>query len=233
MLSSDTPTRFNIPFANNAGGAFTRPVPQAQQPGGAASDFDGFPPVTFDDLNAGGIPPDGRDMNGILNQISAWSRWYSAGGPIGWDSAFSAAVGGYPAGAIVQSGISAGTFFFNTTEANTTNPETGGAGWLAFKPIPQARIVTASGAFAVSTADQSVGLNRTVSVATSSTTLPAATPGFELWIEDLVGNFNAFPVRVTASAGTTIAGLPYFDCNVNRQCARFKFYGSNLWSLKS
>ncbi len=82
MLAADIPTKFNIPFADNAGGAFIRPIPEASQIGieaGAASLNDGFPPDTFTPVSAGGTPPFGRDFNGLLNQITAWNRWQNAG----------------------------------------------------------------------------------------------------------------------------------------------------------
>lgn len=98
-----------------------------------------------------------------------------------------------------------------------------------------ARIVTASGVFAITTDDAfgGVGLNRTAAPAVSSTTLPAA-PGVgqTYAIEDLAGNFAQFPVTVAASAGKTIAGLASVSLNVNRQCAYFRYYGSNIWSVK-
>jgi len=98
-----------------------------------------------------------------------------------------------------------------------------------------ARIVTLSGVFTMSTTDAggAIGLNRTSSVATSSTTLPSgATAGQIYAIEDLSDNFNAYPVTVNAPAGHNIADLSSVVLNVNRQCAYFRYYGSNTWSVK-
>jgi hypothetical protein len=98
-----------------------------------------------------------------------------------------------------------------------------------------ARIVTASGVFTMSTADASggVGLNRTATPAASSTTLPSAAGAGQVYaIEDLAGNFNAYPVTVNAPAGMTIAGLADVVLAVDLQCAYFRFYGSNIWSVK-
>lgn len=97
------------------------------------------------------------------------------------------------------------------------------------------RIVTASGVFATTTADANggVGLNRTVSPAVSSTTLPSgATAGQVYTYEDLAKNFQAFPVTINAPGGMTIDGMDKVILNVNGQSGSFRFYGSNIWSYK-
>lgn len=98
-----------------------------------------------------------------------------------------------------------------------------------------ARIVTASGVFVMTSADAfgRVGLNRLTSVAVSSTTLPAdASQGDVYRVEDLASNFNAFPVTVSYPAGMSgPGGSPSATLNVNKQCAAFAYYGSNLWSF--
>ncbi|ASU38186.1 hypothetical protein hmeg3_07665 [Herbaspirillum sp. meg3] len=96
---------------------------------GLASYTDCFPPLTFTPLASGGVPPFGADFNGILNAITQAVRWACAGGQYPYDATFSTAVGGYPAGAIVQRADGTGEWL-NLTDNNTTNPETGGAGWV-------------------------------------------------------------------------------------------------------
>lgn len=138
MQSSGVPAKFAIPFAKNAGPSYIRQVPQASQIGvhdGWASLNDGFVPLNFQPVGSGGIPPDGRDVNGIFNQITQWSQWQAAGGPVAWDSAFSTAIGGYPKGAVVASAVAFGICFLSLVDNNTTNPDTGGAGWKAFSPF--------------------------------------------------------------------------------------------------
>jgi hypothetical protein len=98
-----------------------------------------------------------------------------------------------------------------------------------------ARIVTASGAFTMSTSDAGggVGLNRTSSLAQSSTTLPGSSVAGDIYaVEDLASNFNGYPVTVNAPAGMTIAGAANVLLDVNKQCAYFRYYGSNVWSFK-
>jgi hypothetical protein len=96
------------------------------------------------------------------------------------------------------------------------------------------RIVSANGAFTMTVADAfgHIGLQRTSGVAPSSTTLPSnATAGQTYTIEDLVGNFQANPCTVNAAGGQSIAGLPSFVMNVNRQSCTFTYYGNNVWSV--
>lgn len=133
MLASAVPTKFQIPFANSAGGSFIRPIPQSSQIGiqaGAASLTDGFPPATFSPIAAGGTPPFGQDFNGLLNQVTLWNQWQSAGGPLVYDGTFSSAIGGYPKGAMLQSAVTIGLFFISLIDSNTTNPDSGGTNWI-------------------------------------------------------------------------------------------------------
>lgn len=136
MQSSDLPTRFQIPFANNAGAGFVRSVPVASQIGitnGAASLTDGFPPLTFQPVGSGGVPPFGADMNGILRQSTQWNQWQAAGGAfVPWNSDFSTAIGGYFAGAVVASAAVSGLLWLCLVDNNTSNPDQGGSGWYRF-----------------------------------------------------------------------------------------------------
>ena len=135
MLLSSIPAKFTIPFANGAG-ADVRPIPQTPSgvPGAAAFST-GFPPLNFVQPSAGGIPPDGRDMNGILNMISAWDQWFQAGGPVQFDAAFAANAGGYPRGAVVMSNTGH-VWFENLIDGNTNDPNAAASiNWvIAFSP---------------------------------------------------------------------------------------------------
>ena len=137
LQNASQPTKFPLCWGANAGTLYIHSIPTTSQIGiqnGAASLADGFPPLTFTPIAAGGVPPFGQDMNGILNQISCWSQWQNAGGTVPYDATFSTAVGGYPLNAIL-SASNAGNFWLSTTDNNTTNPDSGGAGWAAFSPV--------------------------------------------------------------------------------------------------
>lgn len=142
MKQSDLPARFQIPFANAAGPAYVRTIPQAHQAASLtdapASLTDGFPPETFQPLGSGGVPPNGADMNGILRQITLWARWQAAGGPLTFNAAFSAAIGGYPKGAELASSSFPGASWISTADDNTTNPDGGSAAnWIMNDPVVQ------------------------------------------------------------------------------------------------
>lgn len=134
MQLTNTPGKLVLPFAN-AGAKNT--IPTASQIGitaGAASLTDGFPPLTRTPIAAGGVPPSGLDMNGILYELSAILRWANAGGGYAYDEAFAtdSNVGGYPKGARIMRSDGLG-YWFNTVENNTTDPEAAGAaaaGWV-------------------------------------------------------------------------------------------------------
>ena len=134
MKSTDIPTKFSIPFGNSAATGTIRPVPVADQTAsspGAASLTTGFPVATGQPLASGGVPPAMQDFNGILNQITAWSRWQNAGALVPFDNAFAQAIGGYPSGAVLAS-TTAGVIWLSVVENNNTNPDGASAsGWIS------------------------------------------------------------------------------------------------------
>jgi hypothetical protein len=96
---------------------------------------------------------------------------------------------------------------------------------IQFSP---ARIVYTSGATPVTIADSAIGLYRASSPATSTVVLPPnAINGYSLTIDDLYGNFQQYPVTVSApttSPAQTIANQNSITLNVNRQSVTFRFY---------
>ena len=139
MNLSDLPPLVAIPFANSAGGSYIRNVPVPSQIGvtaGRASFTDGFTPDTFTSLSGGGAYVSGEDVNGILNHVTKWTRWVSAGGPAVYNPTFAANLGGYPKGAVVASALMNGTEWFNTVDGNVTDPDGGSpVGWVRVGPV--------------------------------------------------------------------------------------------------
>ena len=124
------PTNFSTPFAS--GGA-KNTIPTAPTGSGKASFTEGFPPVTMLPLTSGGIPPEGKDFNGILYDVTTHTVWVNSGGQYQFDSALSAAIGGYPAGMVLQSNDGLSSYVSavnnNTTDFNST-PSSIGTLWL-------------------------------------------------------------------------------------------------------
>lgn len=152
MLIADIPAKFPIVWGASAGGAYINAIPEASQIGsnpGFASLTDGFPPLNATPIGAGGIPPRIQDWNGILREVTAWNRWAQAGGPITYDAAFQADVGGYPQHAVVRSVATAGKWWRSTVNNNLTDPDAAGAGWVDFfAPVFVSPVFTGNGSIA-------------------------------------------------------------------------------------
>jgi hypothetical protein len=131
MLVSSVPYKFTVPWANSASGSFiTNPVPAVSTSPAAGQDL-GFPPATALPEGSGGTPPNINDINGALYYATAWEQWIQAGAPIVYDATFQTAIGGYPKGAIVPSAATPYLRWISTVDNNTSDPDTGGANWLA------------------------------------------------------------------------------------------------------
>ena len=198
MLLANQPYKFTERWGQNAPGAnIQNPIPVTTSTPGRASFDQGWPTVTLTPLNAGGIPPDGTDDNGILYVLSAWAQWQQAGGTVKWDSAFSSGqtVPGYPLGAIVANATTNGFFWLNGTDGNTTNPDASGAGWTGF----QVGIFPATGA--------------QLQYASATSLLLAPKAGGFLWIS----GFNyAVPASCTLSnSGLSASSLYYIYAGIS------------------
>jgi hypothetical protein len=119
-------------IANGAGGGFiTNPMPPTPpgSPPEAASIELGFPPITMQPELSGGLPPDGQDMNGFLFLISSHTMYVQCGQLYQYNSTLATDIGGYLAGTVL--GMLDGTgMWLNLVNGNTTDPDTGGAGWV-------------------------------------------------------------------------------------------------------
>lgn len=116
----------------------TLPIPVPDQTGvlvGAASFSTGFPPATRTDPEAGGIPPYGQDMNGILYMLSVYAAIMQAGQIVPWNTDAATAFGGYAKGARLASIATAGLSFENNLAGNATDPDVTVANWIASRPL--------------------------------------------------------------------------------------------------
>jgi hypothetical protein len=149
-MPQPSPPRIQLPFAAGAGGGFINtPIPVASQIGitpGAASYTDGFPPLSMTAPNAGGVPPFGQDVNGILFALSSHIAALEAGQGYVYDATLSAAIGGYAAGAVLQRADGTGYWLNSSGANNTTNPDTGGAGWVPYSNYGATALALTTGA---------------------------------------------------------------------------------------
>lgn len=124
-MSLTTPSLNAIPFGT---ASLKNTIPDTTTGFGVASFTGGFPNETMLDPTSGGIAPDGKDFNGILNQLSQHQVWLNAGGQYKYDAALATAAGGYALGAVVQSDDNTKSYV-NMLDGNSSNPNTGGANW--------------------------------------------------------------------------------------------------------
>ena len=66
-----------------------------------ASIAEGFPEITMTPKDDGGVPPDGKDFNGLFNLISNFYFYTQNGGKYTFVQDVSDAIGGYPQGAVL------------------------------------------------------------------------------------------------------------------------------------
>lgn len=152
------------PFAKNAIAPYiTLPLPVPDQnpvtPGAASFDT-GFTVVNMTPVTAGGVPPFGRDMNGLLYMLSDYCAWIQGGGQFRYDASFVAANTGYAVGVILQSATDVKRFYLNLVANNANNPDVDDTGWLPYSPIGTSTDLAAlpcSGSFTL-TATPNLGL---------------------------------------------------------------------------
>lgn len=70
-------------------------------PNESATYEEGFPQITMTPIALGGKAPSGKDMNGILNELSAHTVYQNQGGVYKFDSAFAEKIGGYSKGSLL------------------------------------------------------------------------------------------------------------------------------------
>lgn len=120
----------NAVASEAAGGNITTPMPQTQPGTANAASIDlGFPPITMENELAGGEPPNGQDMNGLLFLITSHTLWVESGQAYQYNAELAAAIGGYAQGSILAMADGSGLWLCTVAD-NTSDPDTGGAGWI-------------------------------------------------------------------------------------------------------
>lgn len=126
---ANIPAKWYVPFANGDGSRVELPVTTADPT--RASQTLGFPPLTMQPPESGGVPPQGEDFNGGMNQVARVCWWVLNGGGWPYDASFAtqANILGYPNGATLQAADFRGDWI-NTSDNNQNNPDTSGTGWV-------------------------------------------------------------------------------------------------------
>lgn len=104
-------------------------IPQASSPITGNVGYDrGFTEVNMAPKEAGGIPPYGQDMNGILYDLSLAIQYIQSGISFPFDSTFATSIGGYAKGAIVSDASDNSILWVNDTANNISAPDV--SGWI-------------------------------------------------------------------------------------------------------
>ena len=97
----------------------------------AATYAEGFPGITMTPISVGGKPPSGKDMNGVLHDLSAHAVYQSQGGRYRFDQAFCDTIGGYPKGAVLMADT-LDKEYISLADGNRDNPNSGGRQWAVY-----------------------------------------------------------------------------------------------------
>lgn len=198
------------PFAIN-GQKNAIPVASNPTPGGASYN-DGFPALTLTPVAQGGVPPSGKDFNGLFNAITSHLAWLNAGGQYTFDATLAAFIGGYPVGVVLQSndGTSA---YVNVSAGNSTDfnavPSSIGVSWLpyggaAVSPAGVTTIATTGGTTTLTGAQATRRVIKVTGALTSNANIIVPNTSVQSWVV-INATTGAFSLNVAPSGGTSAA----------------------------
>lgn len=117
-------------FAQNAAGPNRNVIPDTTLSLQRASWNLGYPPQTMQPVVAGGKPMLGPDMNGVLYMMSSHAYYAQSGEPYHYNADVVVAIAGYKIGTLLGS-TDGTTLWYNIVADNASDPDAGGAGWVA------------------------------------------------------------------------------------------------------
>lgn len=208
MSGQPTPPLIQEAFAKNANPLYIQnPIPVTSGDPTRASFDLGFPPLTMTQIFAGGNPPFGQDVNGILNMLSAHIVAAQAGQPYLFSSTLSTAMSGYAAGAVLGMADGSG-LWLNHVAGNTTDPDGGSAaGWLPLYSYGFTNVTVTSGVTTLTPAQyrRNVIVVSGALVGNAQIVMPTGTTeGLRSWL--IVNNCSgSFSLTVKTTAGTGVA----------------------------
>lgn len=207
MQKTSIPAKFLVPWAQNDTAKVEVPVTTTDPT--RASQSLGFPPLTEQPPEVGGVPPQGEDFNGGMNQIARAIWWMLQGGGFPYDSAFANAsqIGGYINSAVIPRADGAG-YWLSTADNNLTNPDaTDGtaANWVPLGVYGTASISVSSTdvtVYPVQAAFQTLLLSGTLT-ANRNVILPAWTYEWKIIDNTVRGGFT-LTVKTATGSGVAI-----------------------------
>lgn len=141
-MAITVPAQFKAPFAYAAdAGTINEPIPDVNNNPGSpqnASFSKGFPAITMPNDPSTGRPPNGQDMNGILNEMTQLSVWQCVGGGFQYNGTLynnsNPYMTGYPIGARVKRNDGNG-YWLSVVDNNQTDPDSSAnVGWVPDSP---------------------------------------------------------------------------------------------------
>ena len=117
------------------GSKFT--IPDNANPTTGRAGWDqGFSPINLTPVTAGGIPPFGQDMNGVLYDITSAIQYIQAGRSFPYNQDFADAIGGYGKGSLVSLDSDLSVVYKSKVDNNLTPPPS--ANWEVAGEVSQA-----------------------------------------------------------------------------------------------
>lgn len=209
MNSSDIPSRISKAFGVNGLRNVIATTSSATTDNGGVATFDkGFPPITMQPLSAGGIPPSGKDMNGVLYSVTLQQQWQNSGMGFGFNTDFSTEISGYPRGALLPSSSLNG-YWLNTLDGNSVNPESASGastGWVPLSNYGYTNITGLSSSSVTLTSLQASKERLILSGVLTSNINLVLPPWTRSWViqNNCTGNYSVL-VKTQSGAGVSIA----------------------------
>lgn len=175
---------------------------------GVATYDKGFPAITMQPLSAGGIPPSGKDVNGILYALSLKAQWVDAGMGYPFNADFATAIGGYPKGAVIPASSGAGSWL-NQIDGNTTSPESTSGATTGWVPLDNYGYTTLSGisSSSITMTSLQAAKDRVILNGTLTANITLFFPAWmKAWtvVNNCTGNFT-ITCRTASGSGITIS----------------------------
>lgn len=212
MQNSQLPVKWFKAFAVDDGAKVEIPVTTADPT--RASQSLGFPPLTMQPPESGGVPPQGEDFNGAMNQVARFVRWYMAGGALPFDNSWTtnAAIGGYPQGSAIAAADLLGQWL-STADNNSVNPDTTGTNWVPGYAYGATSKATTGGTTTLTPAE-AIKPQLTITGALVSNATIVVPNWVKSW--DVTNNTSgAFTVTIKTAAGAGVSVLQGSNATVN------------------